>query len=231
MAGGPAAFSGVPDTPSSLTAARAATRLRMLVRGCAGALLLGCGGASGPSGPAGAGVVTSVQINTGAATVTVGGTVPLTATARDVNGATVASTVTWSSSAASVATISAAGVATGVSAGTTTITASSAGITAAILLTVTLDDTPASVTLAPPGPIPLVSGGAIAIVPTVRATDGHVVGTATVVFGVLWVLLPYLILASWMVRAKRQRRPPNPALERTPTAGNAGSGCDAHSPQ
>ena len=184
MPGGPAAFSGVPDTPSTPTAARSAQRLRTLLRGCASALLLGCGGASGPSGPAGAGVVASVQINTGAATVAVGGTVSLTATARDANGATVAGAVTsWSSSATSVATISAAGVATGVAAGTSTITASSAGITAAIQLTVTPDDTPASVTLAPPGPIALVSGAVTTIVPTVRAADGHVVGAATVAFG------------------------------------------------
>ena len=184
MAGGPAAFSGVPDTPASLTASRCMQRVRTLLRGCAAAVLLGCGGASGPSGPTGAGVVTSVQINTGAATVVVGATVSLTATARDVNGATVAGAVTsWSSAATSVATISAAGVATGVAAGTTTITASSAGINAAIQLTVTPDDTPASVTLAPPGPIALVSGGVITIVPTVRAADGHVVGTAAVVYG------------------------------------------------
>ena len=184
MAGGVAAFSVVTDTPSTTAAARSAQRVRTLLRGCAAAVLLGCGGASGPSGPAGAGVVTSVQINTGAATVMVGGTVSLTATARDVNGATVAGAATsWSSSAPGVATISAAGVARGVAAGATTITASSAGINAAIQLTVTPDDTPASVTLAPSGPISLVSSGVITIVPTVRAADGHVVATATVVYG------------------------------------------------
>ena len=183
MAEDPAAFSVVPDTPFPSAAVRSAQCVRTFVRGCAAAALLGCGGASGPSGPAGAGVVTSVQINTGAATVVVGGTVSLTATARDVNGTTVAGAVTsWSSAATSVATISAAGVATGVAAGTTTITASSAGVNAAIQLTVTSDDTPASLTLAPPGPLALVSGGVTTIVPTVRAADGHVVGTATVVF-------------------------------------------------
>jgi hypothetical protein len=46
--------------------------------------------------------------------------------------------------------------------------------------TVTPDDTPASITLAPASPIPLVSGSLIALTATVRAPDGHVVSAAAV---------------------------------------------------
>ena len=167
------------------TVIRASVIRRAMVVIWAAASLFACGGSGtpGPSEPPGAGVVSSVQIASSSTTVNVGATLSLAATAKDKSGAIVASAViAWSSSAPSVATVSSAGGVTGVSAGTATITASSGGFSSTSQVTVTLDDTPASITLAPPGPIALVAGSLVTLTATVRAPDGRVVPTATVAY-------------------------------------------------
>ena len=150
-----------------------------MLRSYALLLLVACGGGTGPV----RGTVTSVQLSGGGASIMAGTTTTFSASARDATGAVVAgATFTWSSSAPTVATVSASGVVTGLAVGTTTITASSGGASAATTVTVTPDDTPASITLLPPGPQTLAAGTTLSLTATVRASDGHVVASAPVTF-------------------------------------------------
>ena len=179
------ACSAVLTNPFLPNVSRASVIRLAVLRTCAATFLLACGSAANPglSGPPGAGVLSSVQITSGSNTVSVGATLSLSATAKDGTGATIAGgTIAWSSSAPSVATVSTFGMVTGVSAGIVSITASSGAISGTTQITVTPDDTPASITLAPSGAIALVSGSTFTLVATVRAPDGRVVPTATVVY-------------------------------------------------
>ncbi|MEP6730649.1 MAG: Ig-like domain-containing protein [bacterium] len=143
------------------------------------ASLLACGGGES-AGPA---AIASIQITGGATSVLIGASTTLTATARDKNGGAVSgATFTWSSAATSVATVSQTGTVTGVAAGTTTISVSSGGFSASTLVTVTPDNTPASITLSQPSPLTLPSGTSVSFSATVRAVDGHVVANAPVTF-------------------------------------------------
>ena len=87
------------------------------------AALAACGGGGGDGGGGTApGVFTTLAVAPTTATVLVGGTQTLTATARDQNGATMSGlTTTFTSGNNAIATVSAAGVVTGVAQGTTTI--------------------------------------------------------------------------------------------------------------
>jgi plastocyanin len=99
------------------------------------AAMFACGGSSdSPSTMGPAPVFTSVAVTPAAPTVSVGGTTPLTATAKDQNGATFAGApgASWMSSDTTKAKVdSATGVVTGVADGSSTITATitSGGIT------------------------------------------------------------------------------------------------------
>lgn len=78
--------------------------------------------------------IESITVSPSLSNIGIGGTVALTATPINVNGATVLvsdETVTWSSSNSSVASVSSTGVVTGIAAGTTTIrfTESESGVT------------------------------------------------------------------------------------------------------
>jgi hypothetical protein len=87
-----------------------------------------------PTGPTG---VVSVRMNASTASIAVGATDTLTATALDVNGNTIAGTATWQTSSASIAAVSTGGVVTGVAPGTATITATISGKSAQTAVTVT----------------------------------------------------------------------------------------------
>ena len=93
--------------------------------------------------PAGNGptpVVGTLTLTTASASVTVGQTVQLAATPKDILGNPLAGrTVTWSSSAPSVATVSSSGLVSGVAMGSATISATSGGVAATAVLTVTAD--------------------------------------------------------------------------------------------
>lgn len=93
----------------------------------AGILLLAasCGG-DGSTGPD-PDAVASVAVAPAAADLLVGGTVQLTATARNAQGGLVQAPVTWSSSDDQVATVGATGVVAGVGPGSATITATAEG--------------------------------------------------------------------------------------------------------
>jgi acid phosphatase type 7 len=81
----------------------------------------------------------SVTVTPSSASIAVGGTVQLTATASPPKAA---SSFTWSTSNAAVATVSASGLVTGVAAGTATIRASSGGVIGTSTVTVTSSPPP-----------------------------------------------------------------------------------------
>jgi len=111
----------------------------------AAALLAACGGDSKPptdpgdGGGGGDHSVATVQVTPANPSVAEGGTVTLSAVAKDVSGQTVAGTTfTWSTSAPGVATVDqATGLVTGVSAGTASITATGGGKAGSTTVTVT----------------------------------------------------------------------------------------------
>jgi hypothetical protein len=90
---------------------------------CTLASALACGGDS--SGPP---AVASVDVSAPGSDVPVGGTLQLTATARDAKGgALTGRPVTWTSASPAIATVTTAGVVTGVTTGSATITATIGG--------------------------------------------------------------------------------------------------------
>ncbi len=96
------------------------------------AAALGCGGDS--SGPP---AVASVEVSGPASDVQVGGTLQLTATARDAKGAALTGRpVSWTSGSPSIATVTSAGVVTGVATGSSAITATIGGRTGSQTITV-----------------------------------------------------------------------------------------------
>ena len=84
----------------------------------------------------GPGEIATVGIEPATATVFVGATQELAATARDEDGNVVPATFTWSSSDAGVATVDAAGKVTGIVAGTATITATTGSTSGTATITV-----------------------------------------------------------------------------------------------
>ncbi|MGI8509424.1 MAG: Ig-like domain-containing protein [Gemmatimonadaceae bacterium] len=81
--------------------------------------------------------VESVAVNPASGTLTVGGTLALSATTRDGSGNTLSGrAVAWSSSASQTATVSSSGLVTAVAAGNATITATSEGKTGSAVITV-----------------------------------------------------------------------------------------------
>lgn len=81
--------------------------------------------------------VASVTVTPAAGTVTIGGTMQLTATLKDAGGATLSGrTITWSSSNPTVANVSSSGLVSAVSVGVTTISAKVEGVTGTSEVTV-----------------------------------------------------------------------------------------------
>lgn len=158
---------------------RANLRCAALIVGAALLLVAnGCGADTG-SGPGGG--IAAVQISASASTLQVNGTLNLSAVARDASGAVVASaTVAWSSAASAVATVTSTGLVRGVSVGNAIISASAGGVTSTVAVSVTPDETPTSITIAPASPLVLVSGVSTPLTITVRAPDGHVIAAPLV---------------------------------------------------
>ena len=96
---------------------------RLALSLCAFAFAIACGGDS--SGPP---PVASVDVSVPGAALQVGGTVQLTATARDASGGVLTGRpVTWTSSSTGVATVSTSGLVTAVTIGSAAITATIGG--------------------------------------------------------------------------------------------------------
>jgi plastocyanin len=128
-------------------------------------LFSACGGSDAVEPP---GPVTSVTINSPSATTTVGGTLQLSALAKDAKGTTVTGqTAAWISSNTGVATVNAtSGLVTGVALGTTTITGTVSGIAGTKLITVSTVPSSASVAATPalvfdPAQVDITAGGSV----------------------------------------------------------------------
>lgn len=90
-------------------------------------------------------VVTTVTVSPSSATVYLGDTRALTATAYDQHGDPMSVSFAWSSSNTSVATVSSSGVVSGVGLGTATVTASAGGKSASAAVTVAKEPLSASI--------------------------------------------------------------------------------------
>jgi uncharacterized protein YjdB len=115
--------------------------------------------------------VSSVTVTPATASLVIGGTQQLTASARDATGAVLTGrAVTWTSGTPAVASIAATGLVTAVAAGTAIITASIEGVAATATITVT--QTPvASVTVTPVS-FSLPVGGSQPVTATARDAAG-----------------------------------------------------------
>jgi uncharacterized protein YjdB len=133
----------------------------------AAAVLLGaCDEVSGPEAPA---PVSRVEVAAPAATMFVGGTLQLAATARGVGGEVLnGRTITWTSSDTAIVTVSQAGVVSARALGTVTISASSEMRTGQVTLAVQAKAV-ASVEIVPTGEIVQEVGTTRSLVLKVRA--------------------------------------------------------------
>lgn len=117
--------------------------------------------------------VATVTVAPSTATVSVQGTVPLSATVRDAAGNTLSGrTVTWTTSDAAVATVSSSGVVTGVAPGTATITATSEGKSGTATVTVAL--APVATVTVQPSTATIASGSMTTLSATVTDQNGSV---------------------------------------------------------
>ncbi len=117
--------------------------------------------------------VAAVSVSPASASLVVGATQALTASARDAAGnALTGRTVTWSSGTPSVAAVSAAGVVTAVAPGSATITATVEGVTATAALTVT--PVPVAAVSVSPASASLVVGTTQALTASARDASGNV---------------------------------------------------------
>ena len=132
-------------------------------------------------------VVTTVTVTPPSASIAVGATVVLQATAKDAQGNVMSGqTVVWSTSNAAAATVSASGVVTGVGAGSATITATCAGKLGTSSVTVTSAPPPpppvvTTVTVAP-STASIVVGATVALSATVKDAQGNVMTGQTIVW-------------------------------------------------
>lgn len=123
---------------------------RVLIVGALATLAACSGGGGDDGGGTAPAVFTTLAVAPTTASMLVGGTQTITATARDQNGGTMSGlTTTYSSGSQAIATVTNAGVITGVAVGTTTITASgtvgSVTKTATVNVTVTVPGATAAV--------------------------------------------------------------------------------------
>jgi plastocyanin len=110
-------------------------RLRQITAAFATLLVASCGG--GTEDPIPDNTVASVTVSSSVSTVAPGGTVQLTAVAKNAAGTSIAGqTAAWSSSANNVATVNASGLVTAVAVGSATITATIATKTGTKAITV-----------------------------------------------------------------------------------------------
>lgn len=117
--------------------------------------------------------VASVAVAPSSANLTVGQSVTLSATAKDVGGNALSGrSIAWSTSDATIASVSSAGVVSGVGSGSATITATSEGQSGSATVTIT----PAPVgSVSLPATTSLIAGQAVTLSPTIKDVNGTVV--------------------------------------------------------
>ncbi len=151
--------------------------LRSVAAFAAALIVVACGGGDGSKTTRPA-TVASVTLSQQSATIDVGTTLILTATAKDASGNVITGrTTTWTSSNSSVATVD-NGIVTGISVGTATITATIDGKPATALITVQLPPV-ASITITPATKT-LTVGASFQLVVTVKDANGNPLSGRTV---------------------------------------------------
>jgi hypothetical protein len=127
---------------------------------------------AGNAGPGN--TVVSVDVTPASASVAVGGTVQLTATAKNAEGEPLSGyTAAWATDAPEVATVSAAGLVTGVAAGPATITATIEGKSGTAGVTVTANTMPVASVAVTPASASVPVGGAVQLTATPKDAAGQ----------------------------------------------------------
>jgi uncharacterized protein YjdB len=121
----------------------------------------------------------SVAVLPATASISVGGTVQLTAEVRDAAGNLMTASVTWKSSSTAIATVN-AGLVTGVSAGAVLITASVQNVSGSASVTVVGGPSAGSLVITEPGNEPLEIGLTRQLVATVYDANGQPIPAAVV---------------------------------------------------
>jgi uncharacterized protein YjdB len=123
--------------------------------------------------------VSTVSVTPPSASLVVGGTVQLNATAKDAGGnALTGRTIAWSTSDAAVATVSTSGLVTAQAVGTATITATSEGKTATVPITVTV--APVATVAVSPSNVSILPGATTQLAATLSDANGHALTGRTV---------------------------------------------------
>jgi len=123
--------------------------------------------------------VSTVSVTPTSASLVIGGTVQLNATAKDAAGNALAGrTITWTTSDANVATVSTSGLVTAVAVGSATITATSEGKTATVPITVTV--APVATVAVSPSNVSLLPGATTQLSATLSDANGHTLTGRTV---------------------------------------------------
>ncbi len=137
------------------------------------------------AGNAGPGpVVVSVDVAPASASVAVGGTVQLTATAKNAEGEPLSGyTATWVTDAPQVATVSAAGLVTGVGAGPATITATIEGKSGTASVAVTANTMPVASVEVTPASASVPVGGAVQLTATPKDAAGQTLTGRPITWG------------------------------------------------
>ena len=144
-------------------------------------LLVSCGGSestgvtnsnTGPVKPS------LVVLEPATSSVIVGGTVQLTATARDASGTVLGGrTFTWVASNSAIVSVTQSGLATGIAPGSATLTATSDGVSGATQITVL---PPIASVAVSPATFSVIAGSTIQLTATLRDASGNVLTGRTV---------------------------------------------------
>jgi uncharacterized protein YjdB len=164
---------GVLMRTEAMNSTRPGAILRRITALLSLAALAACADGNGPT-DAGGPQVAAVEVTAPAASLAVGETMQLGATARGPGGAAiVGATVTWSSSDASVAAVTAAGLVTAQALGQAVIRATSGGRTGEAVVTVAAPAV-ASMEITPGGEIDLAANGTVQLRAVARTAAGQV---------------------------------------------------------
>ncbi|HYR97599.1 MAG TPA: Ig-like domain-containing protein, partial [Gemmatimonadales bacterium] len=125
--------------------------------------------------------VASVTVSPATASLTVGGTQQLTATAKDASGNPLTGrTITWTSSNSGVATVSGSGLVSASSTGSTVITATSEGQSGTATVTVTAAPAPVATVTLSPASATVAVGASQQFTATLRDASGNVLTGRTI---------------------------------------------------
>jgi plastocyanin len=156
------------------------TYVRRIAAAATIAAVMSCGGAYSTAPDT---TVASVTVGSTSTTTSIGGTIQLTATAKNAAGASLGGLVaTWTSSAENVATVSSSGLVTAVANGSTTITATIAGKSGDRIITVAPPDLNVATVTITPATSSIAPGSSVQF----TATAANAAGTALTGLTATW---------------------------------------------